>query len=134
MMHGKTSSQSRIQDINDISKPSYIIAGDEIIIPYTIDRDDLSYYTYSVEFDRGTSLEEFASIYDTDVDGLIKLNEDCYITGEDLLDINFKPNFNVDVSGIYFINTVIGTDNEGNKLNIDEKVSCKHNNALPYRI
>lgn len=51
---------------------------------------------------------------------LIKLNEDCYITGEDLLDINFKPNFNVDVSGIYFINTVIGTDNEGNKLNIDE--------------
>ena len=72
-------SQSKLQSLNNISQPSYIRAGEEIIIPYTISNDDLSYYTYSVEFDRNVSLNEFARKYDTDSDTLIKLNEEAII-------------------------------------------------------
>lgn len=53
--------------------------GEDVIIPYKISEDDLKYYTYTEVFPEKTSLEEFASIYETDSKTLHILNEEAIV-------------------------------------------------------
>ena len=51
-----------------------IQAGQKITIPYVIDKEDLSYYTSSKNLPDGMTLSTFASMNNTDIDTLLRLN------------------------------------------------------------
>ena len=53
--------------------------GEEVVIPYKVSESDLKYYTYTEEFPESTSLEEFASMYETDAKTLYTLNEESIV-------------------------------------------------------
>ncbi len=54
-----------------------IQAGQKITIPYVIDKEDLSYYTSSKNLPDGMSLSTFASMNNTDIDTLLRLNPEA---------------------------------------------------------
>lgn len=54
-----------------------IQAGQKITIPYVIDKEDLSYYTSSKNLPDGMSLATFASMNNTDIDTLLRLNPEA---------------------------------------------------------
>lgn len=79
-----------------------IQAGQKITIPYVIDKEDLPYYTSSKNLPEGMSLSTFASINNTDIDTLLRLNPEAieiknedsegttyYVTAESLTVPNF---------------------------------------------
>ena len=53
--------------------------GEKLILRYKIALNDLKYYTYSVLFDKNISLAEFASMYNTNIDDLVTLNEEAIV-------------------------------------------------------
>lgn len=54
-----------------------IQAGQKIIIPYVVDKEDLSYYTSSKILPDGMSLSTFASTNETDINTLLRLNPEA---------------------------------------------------------
>lgn len=54
-----------------------IQAGQKITIPYVIDKEDLSYYTSSKNLPDGMALSTFASMNNTDIDTLLRLNPEA---------------------------------------------------------
>lgn len=54
-----------------------IQAGKRIIIPYVIDKEDLSYYTSSKNLPDGMPLSTFASMNETDINTLLRLNPEA---------------------------------------------------------
>lgn len=54
-----------------------IQAGQKITIPYVIDKEDLPYYTSSKNLPDGMSLSAFASMNNTDIDTLLRLNPEA---------------------------------------------------------
>ncbi len=54
-----------------------IQAGQKITIPYVIDKEDLSYYTSSKNLPDGMTLSTFASMNNTDIDTLLRLNPEA---------------------------------------------------------
>lgn len=54
-----------------------IQAGQKITIPYVIDKEDLSYYTSSKNLPDGMLLSAFASMNNTDIDTLLRLNPEA---------------------------------------------------------
>lgn len=71
-----------IAEINEIDGYK-IRVGEKIVIPYIIEPDDLKYYVSSKQYIEGMSLENFASMNETDVDTLLLLNEEAIeIDGE----------------------------------------------------
>lgn len=76
---------------NDCNTPVYMLKtlnnkysddikiGEKLILRYKIALNDLKYYTYSVLFDKNISLAEFASMYNTNIDDLVTLNEEAII-------------------------------------------------------
>ena len=94
-------SVSEIQEKNGIANASFIRVGEDILIPYHIESGDLRYATYSAYIPEGQSLSAFAEEYDTTVDSIVALNEECIIDGQvlasELLVPNFKPKFDIDL-------------------------------------
>ncbi len=66
---------STIKSINNYTNDR-IYMGDEIVIPYTITTDDLQYYTEVISVGE-TPLYEIANKYETDVETLMRLNEEA---------------------------------------------------------
>lgn len=92
---------AEIQNKNGITNASFIRVGDDILIPYHIESGDLRYATYSAYIPEGQSLAAFAKEYDTTVDSIVALNEECIENGQvlasELLVPNFKPKFDIDL-------------------------------------
>ncbi len=65
-----------IAEINEIDGYK-IRAGEKIVIPYIIEPEDLKYYVSSKQYIEGMSLEDFASMNETDIDTLLILNEEA---------------------------------------------------------
>jgi len=77
--------------IRRLDPPAYehiLQMGEEVVIPYNVAEEDLKYYTYAEKYPENTSLEEFAQLYDTDVETIISLNKEA-ITEE---------------NGVYYVN------------------------------
>jgi len=79
---------------NTTSKILYI--GDVVNVPYTINREDLKYYTQVVEVDN-RSLAEIAKSYETDIATIIRLNPEAIVEVNDsygiMTDNLVVPNF-----------------------------------------
>ena len=69
------SSISELKQINGYETDD-IYYGRKMQIPYTIDTEDLEFYTESVKVNDYT-LEELAKIYETDIETLYKLNPEA---------------------------------------------------------
>ena len=87
---------SKIKEINGMTKDTIYI-GDFISLPYTIDAEDIKYYTLVVNTN-GKTLYEIAREYNTDIETLITLNKDAiYEVGNNsyviLSDKIMVPNF-----------------------------------------
>lgn len=68
--------------IRRLTPPAYehiLQIGEELVIPYKVEKEDLKYYTYTEKYPENTSLEEFAEMYNTDVKTLVRLNEEAII-------------------------------------------------------
>lgn len=63
---------------NDLCE-SNIYMGQILEIPYFIDKEDLAYYTKNVDIPDNINLEEFALEHETDVNTLLKLNDETVI-------------------------------------------------------
>lgn len=67
-----------------------IQAGQKITIPYVIDKEDLPYYTSSKNLPDGMSLSAFASMNNTDIDTLLRLNPEAIeVNNEDPENITY---------------------------------------------
>lgn len=84
---------AEIQNKNGISNASFIRVGQDILVPYHIESGDLRYATYSAYIPAGRSLADFAKEYDTTVDSIIALNEECFEDGQIVTDTLLVPNF-----------------------------------------
>ena len=62
-------------------------------MPYHIESGDLMYATFSAYCEQGSSLEEFAKMYSTDVRTIIALNGEAIVDGVALTDSLLVPNF-----------------------------------------
>lgn len=71
------SSISELKLLNGYTNDN-IYYGRKMFIPYTIDTEDLSYYTENVKVNNYT-LEELAKIYETDIETLCKLNPEAIV-------------------------------------------------------
>lgn len=69
--------QSNIRRVNPPEYEHILQIGEELIIPYVVQDEDLKYYTFTEVYPENTSLEEFAEMYDTDVKTLVILNEEA---------------------------------------------------------
>lgn len=87
-------SVEEIQRDNSIWNSSLIKAGQDIVIPYYIEKGDLKYATFAAFIPEGTSLEDFADRYSTTVESIIALNEEAISGDEVLSDSLLVPNFN----------------------------------------
>lgn len=65
-----------IKQVNNMTSEQ-IYTGTNIIIPYVIDADDLSYYTTTKQYSTGMSLKAFASQCETDIETLVLLNPEA---------------------------------------------------------
>ena len=85
-----------IQEMNGKVGTDKIFIGENLILPYTIDREDLHYYTITIPA-KGMTCRELAKQYRTDEQTIIDLNKDAvaYInTGYTILtDTAVVPNF-----------------------------------------
>ena len=63
-----------IQKDNEISNPNEIYMNQKLILNYSIDPEDLEYYTQTASID-GRSLDAIATEYDTTVSTLLELND-----------------------------------------------------------
>ena len=84
---------SEIERENDLKDSNLIKAGQSIIVPYHIESGDLMYATFSAYCEQGSSLEEFAKMYSTDVRTIIALNGEAIVDGVALTDSLLVPNF-----------------------------------------
>lgn len=67
-----------------------IQAGQKITIPYVIDKEDLPYYTSSKNLPDGMALSAFASMNNTDIDTLLRLNPEAIeVNNEDPENITY---------------------------------------------
>ena len=83
-----------IQYYNGIWNPSYIKAGDDIVIPYTIESDELEYSTATAYVSKDMTLEQLAAKYSTTEGSIITLNEEAIgESGEILSDTLLVPTF-----------------------------------------
>lgn len=90
-----------------------IIDGDIITVPYTVNNEDLSFYTERVEVGE-ESIYDLAALYETDIETIIELNS------ESIEDIN----------GNYVI--LSDTILVPNFISVDELNNIKNNNAKEY--
>lgn len=70
-----------------------IFAGSTIYIPYNIDAEDLRYATVAAYYQPGTSLNDFASRYNTTADSIYTLNEEAFEDGQAISDTLLVPTF-----------------------------------------
>lgn len=70
------STMNTIRSINDIDSNNMIYIGQEIKLPYEIEKEDLQYYIEQVDTE-GLSVSDLAEQYETDVDTLVQLNEEA---------------------------------------------------------
>ena len=86
---------SEIKEVNDM-KSDALYVGDTLIIPYYVNSDDLQYYIQAVETE-GLSLKDLADNYETDIETLCTLNEECIseVAGTKIInsDTIVVPNF-----------------------------------------
>ena len=66
-----------IKEVNGIDTNN-IYYGEELIIPYTIETSELEYYTEVVEVNN-RNINDIASLYETDVDTLLRLNSESVV-------------------------------------------------------
>lgn len=85
-----------IQEMNGRIGSDKIYIGETLILPYTIDREDLQYYTIAVPA-KGISCRELAKQYRTDEETIIMLNKEAvaYVDGRYIVitDSALVPNF-----------------------------------------
>ncbi len=84
---------NEIRRQNNIANASSIYEGQQLIIPYHIDKEDLEYATYSDGVALGESLSEFAKRHSTTIDSIISLNEESIDDGVVLSESLLVPNF-----------------------------------------
>ena len=82
LAYNANSSVEELKQINEYDSDK-IYAGHKMIIPYTIDREDIDYYTETV-YINDFSIEEIARAYETDVETIVQLNRGyiVYSNGE----------------------------------------------------
>lgn len=91
-------SQTSMDDIKKLNnlESDLLYYKDEIEVPYIINKEDLQYYTMTVPTN-GKSIYDLATLYETDVDTLHKLNEeaitDVFDTFIIITDNILVPNF-----------------------------------------
>lgn len=69
-------SQSIIAELNNLPSNNVIQIGTTLKVPYRIAEDDLEYYLQPQVYDPNISLEEYANMYHTDIETLVKINEE----------------------------------------------------------
>ena len=73
---------NRIKNDNHITNPNMIYMNQKLQLNYSIDPENLEYYTKSVDVD-GQSIYSIANVYQTDVNTLININGDASDVKED---------------------------------------------------
>ncbi|MBQ9019261.1 MAG: LysM peptidoglycan-binding domain-containing protein [Bacilli bacterium] len=73
---------NRIKNDNHITNPNMIYMNQKLQLNYSIDPENLEYYTKSVDVD-GQSIYSIANVYQTDVNTLININGDAIDVKED---------------------------------------------------
>lgn len=75
-----STANSSIKELKQINgyDSDRIYYGRKMLLPYTIDREDLKYYTESVKVNNYT-IEQLAKVYETDVETLKKLNPEAIV-------------------------------------------------------
>ena len=87
-------SVSDIAIINGISRASFINEGDEIILPYCYNEEDLRFATETITCEEEDHISEIAAKYDTTTDTIRTLNEDAIDEYGDILSKTIiVPNF-----------------------------------------
>lgn len=77
---------------NHIDNPNLIQMDHHLVLNYSIDPEDIKYYTQSVKVE-GRSLSQIAGEYDTTVNTLMTLNESAIEDGMIISDTILVPNF-----------------------------------------
>ena len=68
--------QEEIKRVNGMNSNT-VVLGTDLIIPYYVDREDLDLYTTTAAYTPNMTLEEYAKIYETDPETLMKLNPEA---------------------------------------------------------
>ena len=68
--------QEEIKRVNGMNSNT-VVLGTDLIIPYYVDREDLDLYTTSAIYNPNMTLEEYAKMYETDAETLMKLNPEA---------------------------------------------------------
>lgn len=68
--------QEEIKRVNAMSSNT-VVLGTNIIIPYIINAEDLSFYTKTATYSLGASIDEYAKEYETNVETITKLNKEA---------------------------------------------------------
>ena len=70
-----------LRKANDITS-DMIYIGTKIVVPYTVDVDDLQYYTRAID-NNNISIEDLAAMYDTDIYTIKRLNKEALLQVDD---------------------------------------------------
>ena len=68
--------QEEIKRVNGMNSNT-VVLGTDLIIPYYVDREDLDLYTTTAAYTPNMTLEEYAKMYETDPETLMKLNPEA---------------------------------------------------------
>lgn len=68
--------QEEIKRVNGMNSNT-VVLGTDLIIPYYVDREDLDLYTTTAAYTPNMTLEEYAKMYETDAETLMKLNPEA---------------------------------------------------------